>query len=138
MGTPNPANHPDKLKAHERAVQAFELRKNGASLRQIAEQLGYADPSGAHKAIMTLLKRERVEAVEDYRKVELARLDAMLLAIASQVRSGHLGAIDRALKIMERRAKLLGLDAPEKLDWTSDGEKIGLTINIGSSVEPPE
>lgn len=131
MAIPNHRGSPEAIQRQANAVQAFELRKSGASFRQIAEQLGYADESGARKAVMALLKKQQVEAVEDYRKVELARLDAMLLAIAQQVRQGHLGAIDRALKIMERRARLLGLDAPTKIaPTTPDGQQTAPLIQF--------
>ena len=33
---------------------------------------------------------------------------------------GKLTAIDRVLKIMERRSKLVGLDAPERVDIKAD------------------
>lgn len=45
------------------------------------------------------------------RALELERLDSYLLVIARDVQKGDLAAIDRALKISERRAKLLGIDA---------------------------
>ena len=38
-----------------------------------------------------------------------------MLGVWKQAKDGHLGAIDRVLKIQERRAKLLGLDAPSKV-----------------------
>lgn len=129
-----------KIKILERQRQALQLRKNGVSYRLIGDQLSISHVQAQRdiKAALELSRKDVRQEAETYRALELERLDDMLFNINNQVRSGHLGAIDRALKIMERRAKLLGLDAPEKLDWTSDGEKIGLTINIGSSVEPPE
>jgi hypothetical protein len=42
----------------------------------------------------------------------------MLLALWPQVLKGNQGAIDRALRVMERRAKLLGLDAPTRQEVT--------------------
>jgi len=46
--------------------------------------------------------------------MEEQRLDAMLLSIDRAVKAGHLGAVDRALRISESRRKLLGLDATTK------------------------
>jgi hypothetical protein len=48
------------------------------------------------------------------RELELTRLDAMLLPLWRRVQAGEEKAIDRALRIMERRARLLGLDAPTR------------------------
>jgi len=62
-------------------------------------------------------------------QLELERLDAMQAAIWDDAMNGHLGAIDRVLKIMERRAKLLGLD---QLDVTQQPEpKIEIVLAGG-------
>lgn len=100
--------------AREREVQALELRKAGASYAAIGQALGIS-AMGAYKAVQRALKRltkHSEAAAAEVRALELARLDAMLLAIWPQVKQGHLGAIDRALRISQRRAALLGLDAP--------------------------
>jgi hypothetical protein len=52
---------------------------------------------------------------EDMRALELARYDAWTRAIAAECSTGNLGAITVALRISERRCRLLGLDAPTKL-----------------------
>ncbi len=103
-----------ELDALERQRQALELRKAGVPYAKIAEALGYAHASGAHKAVASALKKTLQEPADDLRKLELERLDAMLFAIWPSVTKGIQPAIDRALRIMERRAKLLGLDAPVK------------------------
>jgi hypothetical protein len=46
------------------------------------------------------------------RVLEAGRLDQLQLAIWKSALAGHLGAIDRVLRIMERRARLFGLDTP--------------------------
>ena len=99
-----------RIEAAERRRQSLELRKNGVDYRRIAELLGYRGQSGAHSAVQTALAEITRSAAEEVRTLELERLDALLFAIHDQVRVGHLPAIDRALRIMERRARLLGLD----------------------------
>ena len=101
-----------RVKAHARHLQALELRKAGATYQVIADQLGYASAKGAHKAVASALKATLREAGDDVRALELERLDAMLLALWRRVQNGDERAIDRALKIEERRAKRLGLDTP--------------------------
>lgn len=91
--------------------QALELRKAGASYEVIAEKLGYSHPSGAHKAVSSALQKTLREPADDLRNLELDRMDAMMLALWTQARQGNQGAVDRILRIMERRAKLMGLDA---------------------------
>jgi hypothetical protein len=89
---------------------ATDLRKAGASYSQIAKQVGYATTTAAHKAVGTVLADNGKEPTAEVVRMELERLDAMLLGLWAQARSGHLGAVDRVLKIMERRAAYLGLD----------------------------
>lgn len=115
-------NHEQRLRAAERQKQAMQLRLAGASYDDIAARLGFAGRGGAWRAVMSALKQTLQEPADELRKMELERLDRLLLGVWGQAAKGNQGAIDRALKIMERRAKLLGLDAPTKQDL--DGEMI--------------
>ena len=106
--------------ALEREVKALEMRKTGACYRVIGEQLGVTDKA-AHKSVKkALAKLEAVaaEEAEEVRRLELERIDRALLAIWKQVQAGNLGAIDRMIKLQDRRAKYLGLDAPAKQELT--------------------
>jgi hypothetical protein len=94
----------------EKRRRAAELRIAGATYEQIARQLGYSGVSGAFAAVEEGLRDAFAEPNSDIRRLELDRLDALLLGLWPQARKGNLGAIDRALKIMERRARYLGLD----------------------------
>lgn len=119
-----------KVTARERELRALELRKAGLTYLQIAQQLGITE-QGAHKAVMRTLKRlnERImEQAAEVRRLELERLDAMLLSLWPQARKGNLGAIDRVLRIMQRRADLLGLDAPKGIDVTTGGEPLHVVL----------
>ncbi|MFW6344772.1 MAG: hypothetical protein ACOC0M_00350, partial [Halomonas sp.] len=54
---------------------------------------------------------------------ELDRLDRLLLGLWPKATAGSVAHVDRAIKVMERRAKLTGLDAPTKIAPTDpDGE----------------
>lgn len=101
--------------ARERMRQALEMRKAGVTYQQIADQLGYQHRQGAHKAVRAALKDITSEPAREVRELELARLDAALLAIWPQVKQGSLGAIDRFVKLQHQRAQLLGLYAPQKI-----------------------
>ena len=108
-----------RIEAKERALKALELRKKGVRYEQIAQQLGYSNRGNAHKAVMKeldLLAKECLEEASKVRDLELQRLDALYLVAYAEVEEGNVPAIDRCLRIMERRAKLLGLDAAEKVD----------------------
>lgn len=120
----------------ERDAEACRLRARALSYAEIAKRLGYVDESHAHRAVQRALKATVQEASDELRAVELKRLDGLYrlaLKVAERAhvtvsngRVVHLGdlplqddapalaAIDRLLKIQERRARLLGLDAPVK------------------------
>lgn len=110
------------MQALERQRQALELRKSGITYEAIAAQLGYRTAAGAHKAVSTALKRTLQEPADDVRKIELERLDALLEDLWKK--KDRPFVVDRILRVMERRAKLLGLDAPTKTDLTSGGERV--------------
>lgn len=95
-----------------RALAAVDLRTTGASYRAIAEQLGYRDASGAYRAVARLLTRREAESVGELRAVESQRLDEMQAGLWPKAKAGDLGAVREVIRIMERRARLFGVDAP--------------------------
>ena len=108
-----------RIEAKERAKKALELRKKGLRYEAIAQTLGYSSRGDAHKAVMkelNLLAKECLEEAAQVRDLELQRLDALYLKAWEAVEGGDLPAIDRCLRVQERRAKLLGLDAAEKVN----------------------
>lgn len=114
-----------KVAAHERRLKCLELRIAGKSLREIARETGYGSVSGVHKAIAAALLDTLREPAEDVRALELERLDAMWRKVWQRIERGDLAAVDRGLRIQDRRAKLLGLDAPTKQEVTGkDGEAL--------------
>lgn len=114
------ANHKG-IAATERQRQALELRKAGVGFQAIADRLGYSDHSGAYRAVKSALKKTLQEPADEVRALELERLDKLLLGLWPRATSGNDRAIDRVLKIMQRRANLLGLDAPQKVENTGKG-----------------
>ena len=113
--------------ASSRRVLALELRKSGCSYRIIGEKLGVSHVTAlgdVHTALKAIAIIQDASA-KDLLLLELARLDDMQLALAAAVRRGCLGSIEKTLKIMTRRSKYLGLDAPEKQERSGE-----VTINI--------
>ena len=104
----------------DRERQALELRKAGASFQAIADKLGWADPSVAHKAVVRALANTIQQPADELRPLEAERLDRLLLAVWPDACNGDDRAINRALQIMGQRAKLLGLNAPTKVDVQAD------------------
>lgn len=143
-----------------RDAEAARLRARGLSYPRIAQELGYADHTGAYYAVKRALAAIVKEPAEEVQALELERLD-MLWAKATEVLErrhvhvsgggvvrervlddngdlivvGHdddgrpiyketeleddgpaLKAIETLLKIQQRRAALLGLDAEKKVN----------------------
>jgi len=93
-------------------TEALKYRSRGYTYQQIADTMGSSKPT-AFARVKRALAAIPAEAVDEYRRLEGERLDN-LLAIATHqaMTKKSLFAIDRCLAIMDRRAKLLGLDAP--------------------------
>lgn len=104
------------LTTAERDRQALELRKAGAQFSVIAARLGYANESGAYKAVQRGLKATLQEPADELRTLETQRLDRMLMAVWQDAISGDVKAVDRVLRIIEQRARLLGLNAAPNND----------------------
>lgn len=102
------------LEVIERERQVLELRRGGLTFDLIAKKLNYSHASGAHKAYVNACRRIVVSDVMEIRNVEMERLDIAQSAIWNNVLRGDIPAINTLLKIMERRARLLGLDSPTK------------------------
>lgn len=102
-----------RIEAAEKRARALELRKAGASFDQIAQQVGYGSRGRAYEAVMQGLAEVTLEPAEELLKVELQRLDAMQVGLWGKARVGDVQAVAAVLKVMERRAKLLGLDNVE-------------------------
>jgi hypothetical protein len=100
----------------ERRRRALELRRAGATYEQIAAALGYFDSSGARKAVKKGLRQTLAEPAAELRQLELLRLDRLHETLWPRAVAGQVRAIDRVLRIMARRAALLGLDAPLRVD----------------------
>lgn len=135
-----PASKAQRAATAKRRTEAVNMRIAGADFETIAEALGYADRAAAHKDITRALEAaalEQAAAVEVHRAEEIRRLEALLVEAWAVLKRDHvtvshgrivvdddgkpilddgptLSAIDRILKIQERKAKFLGLDAPQR------------------------
>ena len=93
----------------------MKLRRGGLTWDAIAQRVGYADPSGAQKTYARAASRVLAEDVDAIRKLESERLDLAQAAIWGDVLKADIPAVNTLIRIMERRAKLLGLDQPTRI-----------------------
>lgn len=103
----------------ERKKNALELRLAGASYRDIAQALEVS-PATALQDCKEALADIPAQQADEMRTVELSRLDRLQRAVWPRAIKGDLQAVDRAIKIIDRRAKLFGLDAPQQVQITAN------------------
>lgn len=106
------------IEIQENIAQAVELRKAGATYEQIGKSLGLSR-SRAHQLVQEGLEVIREQIKIDANLVmalELDRLDAMLLSLWKDKKNPRVA--DTILRIMERKHKLQGLEAPTRIEAT--------------------
>jgi len=126
------------IEGAERDAKAARQKSRGQTYSQIAENLGYADASGAYRAVQRALAAVPAENVDELRRIQSEQLDALTAKAFEVLESTHfahtvhgelvlapdgqpliddmpvLHAIDRLIRLAERRSKLMGLDAPSR------------------------
>ena len=106
------------IEVQEHIAQAVELRKAGATYDQIGKSLGLSR-SRAHQLVQEGLEVIREQIRVDANLVmalELDRLDSMLLSLWKEKNNPRVA--DTILRIMERKHKLQGLEAPTRIQAT--------------------
>lgn len=109
----------------ELQAQALELRRAGHGYEVIAQKLGIGK-SSAYRMVDAAMAGARAQiaaSVDELRAEEITRLDGMLAKLWPKVTDNpDVSVIDRIIKIGERRAKLLGLDAPVRTSIQGGGD----------------
>jgi hypothetical protein len=124
-----PRGNSEVMRAKDRkANAAIQLRIAGASWDEVAEVVGY--PSGHAALVATERALEKELRTEENQKAmrSLAgkRLERMLRGVWTKAidpnNPEHLAAVDRARLLIDRHAKLYGLDAPTEYVVTSPSQ----------------
>ena len=104
-----------------RVAKALDMRREGRNYEDVAAECGYNSPQAATMAVTRALAKIVTEPAKDVVVMELQRLDVLWGIQYLNAQAGDVGALGACLRIMERRAKLLGLDAPEKRELSAPG-----------------
>lgn len=136
-----PVTLKEKEAVRARRIEALELRTSGWSYPDIGGQLGVSMVTAwkyvqQELAYMDDKVREKTERL---RTLEVTRLDRMLGLLEQPLKSRdyyeRYGAMDRVLKIMDRRAKYMpGMDAPLTGKLGLEEGMEGLLKSAGSEV----
>lgn len=109
--------------------KAYDLRKRALPFDEIGQLLGITE-SEARKAVrqrVTELDSLELESADESRNIMVAQIDSMMAALMPDaIGTDYLGApkkviyeaVDRMVKLMDAKAKLLGLNSATKVDMT--------------------
>jgi len=133
---------------HQDALQnqkdALALRQAGYSYQQIADRLGYADNSGAYRAVKACMDLDRADGAQELRYTMNLQLDQLLVVWMAEA-FAHLdekgqrkqkanskgemvdiapngGAADRVMRIIHQKAELNGMLVNKIAPVSEDGQ----------------
>ena len=152
MARKNPQNEAKRADREVRKLRAFELRRDAFTEQQIARELGVGQSTVSRylTEVLADMRERGVQTAEDWRAIEMAKLDRReraALQVLTDIQpafasSGKivtdvsddgrlvklrdyqtvLQAIGKLNDISARRAKLLGLDQPTKIEQSGSLE----------------
>jgi hypothetical protein len=120
---------PETAAAKQKAAKAVELRMEGRTFDEIAKECGYRHRSSAFDAVKRALELVVREPATELIKLDLERLDKMWGIHYLNAQAGDAQALASCMKIMERRAKLLGLDAKQELEVSATVKSLPASVD---------
>jgi DNA-binding CsgD family transcriptional regulator len=112
--------HPDRgagkggaVWVRQREAKALQLRAAGATYALIANRLGIGETM-ARRVVQRALARVVREPAHQLITLELERLDLLWRSMFARALGGSARHAEVCLRVLERRARLLGLDAPTR------------------------
>jgi hypothetical protein len=116
------------LTAFAQGVRALDLRtKEGLTWAQVAERMGLRNASSAYSLASRARVKLDVESKVDKRFIQRQRLERMYIALEPKIAAGRERAVEVAVKILEREARLEGLDLDGQ---TQEGNRQAIVINV--------
>lgn len=122
---------PGQIERHERDRRCVEMRAAGNTWDEIVETLGFASPGHARDRWTLYLERQpKREGAEEQRELEMQRLDRLAVALEPKIQSGDVRAIEVAVKLLERRARLTGADQPVRQQITVINDELASELVV--------
>ena len=130
---------PRRIEAVRRQQHALELRMAGRTWQEIADNLGYANHSGALLAVKAALQSTLQPPADHFRALTLERLTKVLQVHWPLMLQVDAVATRLCLQVIGDIRQLMGLDSPSKMEHTgADGAPIRhevLTLDVGEIAE---
>ena len=112
-----PLDARDRLTIEQRREQVAQLYLAGANQTAIAKQLGISQPTVVRdiQYVKAMWKESQIEAMDDAVTRHLTELDFIRQQLRNDyANSKSITTLKELIRVQEREAKLLGLDAPVK------------------------
>ena len=130
---------PRRIKAVDKQRKAVELRMAGRTWQEIADALGYADHSGAVRAVQDSLRKTLGAPSAEFRELTLERLTKILQVQWPNMLRGEATAAKVCLQTIGDMRQLMGVDMPSRVEHSGpDGNPIQhevVTLDIGDVTE---
>jgi hypothetical protein len=147
------------LRARWLEAETVHLKRMGLSFEAIAEHItgvgggrqqaittipqGVTFPAdyqiskqACHKAFRKAIGREPSLEVEDFRKLDTARCEEMLMNLQPGIRKGNVRSVEAGIKILDHTAKINGFAAPNRHELTGkDGKPLTL-VQLLNAIGP--
>lgn len=106
---------PQAIERAERRARAVQLRADGHTIRQVAQELGIS-PTTAHEDIQRALAEVPAESVDQLRAIWGQRLESAVSLVMDQiVNEKDVDAVPQLVALTNRAARLWGLDSPTQV-----------------------
>lgn len=125
----------------ERMARALDLREQGATYRQIADRTGVSSRQ-AYLDVQDALEQITMEPAIRVLKLELLRTERLFtLALNKAATERDMTAVNAAIRVLDRRAKYLGLDQVAEIDPAEDirtalKEMMEGEVQVDPSIDP--
>lgn len=144
--TKRPKVTPAEMLKLEREAMVMDLRKRGYDYHQIAKKVGVGAQRCREIAreVMARMRDDLRESAEEMRHLELERLDIATKVVMDELvpepyldgkgnlvqRAPDIEAVPHLIRIQERRTKLVGLDAAQKVQFEDTRrEYVGVDVD---------
>lgn len=115
----NPNSLPNPARIADEQVKILDLKRTGMTIRAIGDLLKMPK-STVQERLDAAIAELVLPAADEVRKLDLERLDSWLKRLEDRLDQGEdpVRVVPIQLKVLERRAKLTGADAPVLVDAT--------------------
>ena len=131
-----PRRKAPEAEREERRDKVMTLLLAGGTVRTIGQVIGVGHGTVARDIEARLSGAAAAcQSTAQYRELHRQRIEGLLLQWYPRA-SHDPAALDRVIRLMEREAKLLGLDSPQKLEHSGkDGGPVVFTLKLGETEE---